>query len=129
MGTLLDLGLLDPPVAARSSILVCGDADCSYSSALSRRLGSLLSGLCATTYEEEAPLMKRYPYAAKAVGSLRSSGARVCFGVDARQIGTHFPDERWERIVFNLPQAPPLPGAKNQIQRHRTLLRWGRGWW
>ena len=31
--------------------------------------------------------------------------------------------ERWERIVFNLPQAPPLPGAKNQIQRHRTLLR------
>jgi len=30
---------------------------------------------------------------------------------------------RWERIVFNLPQAPAECKARNQIQRHRALLR------
>ena len=124
-GTLLDLGLAGRAVAAPPArILVCGDADCSYSSAMAQRLGAAASGLCATTYEPEDGLLQRYPYAVDALETLRRLGARLRCGVDARQLREHFPDEEpWERVVFNLPQAPPLPGARNQIQRHRALLR------
>ena len=35
---------------------------------------------------------------------------------------TLVPTREFDRIVFNLPQAPVIQGARNKIQRHRALL-------
>lgn len=122
--TLVDLGLLGtatPDTPAR--VLVCGDADYSYASALASRLGGAAE-VTATAYEEEDALLLRYPHAAGSIATLHAAGAAVRYGVDARHLANHFGEAaRWERIVFNLPQAPAESKARNQIQRHRALLR------
>jgi hypothetical protein len=95
----------------------------SYANALASRLGPCATGLTASAYEDEDTLLVRYPHASATIASLRSMGASVRYGVDARQLPRHFGEMEWERIVFNLPQAPAEKKARNQIQRHRALLR------
>ena len=125
---LVDLGLLRSTTSSAGTssparVLVCGDADFSYACALATRLGTAAE-ITATAYEDEDMLLTRYPHAAKSIAALSTLGSRVKFGVDARQLASYFGDSsRWERIVFNLPQAPPEPKKRNQIQRHRALLR------
>jgi len=112
--------------ATQPRVLVCGDADFAYSSALARALRErgVDARLFASAYEDRALLLERYPSAAGAAGALAGAGADVRFGVDARALRDHYGDgARFERVVFNLPQAPPEPGRRNQIQRHRALLR------
>jgi hypothetical protein len=136
MFNLLDLGLL-PAAAAASGVasrlprvLVLGDADFAYAHALARRLGSA-AAITATAFEDEDSLLVRYPHAASTMEALRSMGTTVRCGVDARRLETLAAEEaasvampmQWERVVFNLPQSPAEPKARNQIQRHRTLLR------
>lgn len=70
-------------------------------------------------------LHRRYPHAAESVDALRShpNVREVVHGVDCRELAAHFgADARFDRIVFNLPQAPVIQGARNKIQRHRALL-------
>lgn len=120
---LLNLGLAVSR-RLRARVLIVGDADLSYATALARQLGDSAEQICATTYESEEDLFRRYPHAPEAVATLRTAGARVNCGIDARQLAEHFPGEpAWDRIVFNLPQSPPQAKARNQIQRHRQLLR------
>ena len=122
--SLLDLGLRgsrEPSTPAR--VLVCGDADFRYSCALAARLGSS-AVITATAYEDEDALLVRYPQAAPSIASLLSLGVGVRCGVDARHLAAHFgASATWERIIFNLPQEPAERKARNQIQRHRALLR------
>ncbi|KAL1499033.1 hypothetical protein AB1Y20_013549 [Prymnesium parvum] len=119
--SLLDLGLLDP-TAPPARVLICGDADFAYACALSSRLQR--ASLLATCYESEAELLHAYPHASAAIAALRHAGVDVRCGVDARALSHHLGDAAsFDRIVFNFPQSPPLPRARNQIQRHRALLR------
>jgi len=132
LGSILDLGLHAeshlPSTVPR--ILICGDADFKYARALQSRLDALGGAgargpqIFASAFEPEEELVSKYPDAAERMASLRADGAWVGCGVDARTLEAHFPNAPpWERIVFNLPQAPPMPKARNQIQRHRALLR------
>ena len=124
--SLLDLGLCGPGPSCAAlvpRVLVCGDADFAYALSLTAQLGSRAC-ITATAYEAEDELLARYPHAAGAMAKLRDMGAFVRCGVDATALGALFGAEpAFERIVFNLPQAPPAPKARNQIQRHRALLR------
>lgn len=118
--TLLDLGL---PSTSASRVLVCGDADFAYSCALKARLPDSAK-LWTSSYEPEAELLQRYPHAADAIAVLRGAQVDVSCGVDARELEHHYGEaSRFDRIVFNLPQSPPEPRARNQIQRHRALLQ------
>ena len=123
--TLLDLGLPPEPAKINRNILICGDADFAYSLALESSLSERGGvSLFASAYEPEDELIARYPHAAAAIETLSSRGVAVRCGVDARAISASFGDSlRFDRIVFNLPQSPPAPKARNQIQRHRALLR------
>mmetsp|Transcript_114286 Transcript_114286/g.219921 ORF Transcript_114286/g.219921 Transcript_114286/m.219921 type:complete len:467 (+) Transcript_114286:75-1475(+) len=119
--SLLDLGLTNnchqPP-----RILICGDADFSYSRALASSLEN--AAIFASAYEAEPELLALYPGAADGMTALLQHGACVRCGVDARKLDEYYgQSEQFDRIIFNLPQSPPAPGARNQIQRHRALLR------
>lgn len=103
-------------------VLLCGDADFSYAAALISHLDSTVE-VTATAYEDEEDLLARYPYAAATLEKLRAADTRLGFGIDARSLRRYFPTDTWDRVVFNLPQAPPEVKARNHIQRHRTLLR------
>lgn len=82
------------------------------------------SYIYASAYEPEAELLSRYPNAAENMAALLRRGVNVDCGVDARDLSTKYGGTaRFDRIVFNLPQSPPAPKARNQIQRHRALLR------
>lgn len=122
--SLLDLGLLRTSTMWRTSpnILICGDADFAYATALAKRLQEQPVKIFASAYEPEAELLSRYPHAADAMESLTRAGVAVRCGVDARELRAHY-EQCFDRIVFNLPQSPPAPKARNQIQRHRALLR------
>ena len=125
-GTLLDLGLTTEhlPAGENRRVLVCGDADFAYSRALAAQLRGTGTLIWTSCYEPEADLLVRYPHAAAAIEALKQEDANVSCGVDARFLASHFGKGAFfDRIVFNLPQSPPLPGARNQIQRHRALLR------
>ena len=106
-------------------VLLFGDADLSYAAALVSHLDSaaVAAEVTATMFEEEEELLTKYPQAAGTIRLLRTANARVGFGIDARALHRHYPEGLWDRVVFNLPQAPPQPRARNQIQRHRALLR------
>ena len=125
--TLLDLGLFaSPPAATLPRVLVLGDADFAYARALQSSCASsgLKLSLFASAFEPEAELASRYPEAVDTMGALTRAGAAVRCGIDARTIAAHYGEgESFDRIVFNLPQSPPAPKARNQIQRHRALLR------
>ena len=126
--SVLDLGLLRTSTTSLLNsprILVCGDADFAYATALADSLRELQppAHIFASAYEPEPELLSRYPHAAAAMASLERSGVAVRCGVDAREIQSHYQDHSFHRIIFNLPQSPPAPKARNQIQRHRALLR------
>ena len=125
-GSILDLGLLRPQLASlipTPRILVCGDADFAYTLALEKSLRGRRCAIFTSAYEREAELMERYPHAAESMSTLLKAGVAVQCGVDARELSTHYgQDANFDRIVFNLPQSPPAPKARNQIQRHRALL-------
>jgi len=118
--TLLDLGV--QPLSGPSRVLLCGEADFSYAAALCATQRGAIE-VTATAFEEEMELHERYPRAAEALARVRAAGARCDFGVDARELSRRYPSEEWDRVVFNLPQAPPEPRRRNQIQRQRALLR------
>ena len=121
---LLDLGLGRDLGAGVARVLVLGDGDFAYSSTLVSALAGLRTDLLATVYDSESDLLARCPEAAARIDTIRATGARVACSIDARALDTQLPGEPpWHRVVFNLPQAPPLPKARNQIQRHRALLR------
>lgn len=125
--SLLDLGLTALRVARPPSILVLGDADFAYTLALDAALRDCALAhppvLSTSAYETEDELVQRYPHAPEAMATLAQRGVSVRCGVDARTIASHYGQSRFDRIVFNLPQSPPAPKARNQIQRHRALLR------
>jgi hypothetical protein len=127
---LLELGLVTHHQAGAGAsspsphVLVCGDADFSYSQALSSSGLGQRATIFTSCYESETDLLTRYPHAADAMASLLRNGVSVKCGVDARRLSEYYgPLPRFDRIVFNLPQSPPAPKARNQIQRHRALLR------
>ena len=103
-------------------VLVLGDGDLSFSRALSNVLEPP-SHLTATVLEEDQDLLlQRYPWTAwENIVQLRERGARIIFGIDATRV--HLDNlGLFDKIIFNFPQAPPLPKKRNQIQRHRALL-------
>jgi hypothetical protein len=110
-------------------VLVLGDADFSHSCALVTALCCCPDQdvhLWTSCFESEDELLRKYPDAASNVVSLRSESRvqELSFGVDGRNIGQHYGrDLLFDQIVFNLPQAPVVPGSRNKIQRHRQLLR------
>ena len=124
--SLLNLGL-EPGAGNAPRILVCGDANFAYSSALASELckNGQDARLWTSCYEHEDGLFERYPGARPVVASLRHNSRvqELRHGVDCRAIRDYFSSCSFDRIVFNLPQAPVVPGARNKIQRHRALLR------
>ena len=127
--TLLNLGLELGAAAGASNtpkILVCGDADFAYSSVLASELckNDQEAMIWTSCYEQEDDLTVRYPDAKAVIDSLRRNPRvkELRYGVDCRALLDHY-RENFDRIIFNLPQAPAVPGARNKIQRHRELLR------
>ena len=109
---LLDLGLPMPaPQAPRPCVLLIGEADFAYASALVPHVGHLAE-VTATVYEAEHELLQRYPHVADTMARLRGLEAHIGFGVDARALQQHFADGSFDRVVFNLPQSPPKPKAR-----------------
>jgi len=124
---LFHLGLHDcqPSIGTAKRVLVCGDADMAYSLALesSLRAQACSFSLFTSTFEPEDELFARYPHAAQAMARLSERGVHVRCGVDARAILAHYGEGAlFDRIVFNLPQSPPAPKIRNQIQLQRALL-------
>ncbi|GIQ82612.1 hypothetical protein KIPB_003777 [Kipferlia bialata] len=117
-------------------VLVLGDGDFSFSvsmlSTLSLSKGEGMStgmavSLTATCYDSEEVLLASYPEAASNIARLAAKGVPVCYGVDATDIVNTLPEDiissGFDRVVFNFPQFPPRPKARNKIQLHRSLLR------
>jgi hypothetical protein len=97
--------------------LVVGDGDLSFSAGLARELastrgtdgkaasGSTSMRLIASVLENQDTHRKVYNNSNRHTGAILSCHAnnRVSFGVDATQLSTHFPQEQFERIIFNFP--------------------------
>mmetsp|Transcript_44415 Transcript_44415/g.139261 ORF Transcript_44415/g.139261 Transcript_44415/m.139261 type:complete len:384 (+) Transcript_44415:56-1207(+) len=90
-------------------ILAVGEGDFAFSEALSAARRPLDAGLLvATSLDTEAELRSKYAGVAERLARIRSTGAEVICGVDARCLagGRLAGAEPFDRIVFNFPLLP-----------------------
>ncbi|KAL6656207.1 hypothetical protein ACP70R_007033 [Stipagrostis hirtigluma subsp. patula] len=113
--------------SSMQSILIVGDGDFSFSLALATAFGSG-ANLVATSLDTYEALKGKYSKAEANIMELKTLGATVLHGVDAKIMRFH-PDlknRRFDRIVFNFPHAG-FKGKEDdmhQINLHKELL-WG----
>lgn len=105
-----------------TDILVIGDGDLSYSTALSSTFRDKQGvRLTATTLDSLESLTKRYKRAEDNIKLLSSmASVSIYYGVDARELETFkfTKDRKFHPIVFNFPH----PGGKNCMATNRKLL-------
>ena len=100
-------------------ILVVGDGDFSFSRGLVTHLGTG-DNLVLTSFDTGKQLTEKYPHAKANVEYARKHGATVLHGVDATNLDAAFPDESFDRIVFNFPHSgtPPPRASTPPTQPH-----------
>lgn len=113
------------PYAAGQRVLLLGDGDFSFAAALGL-LWSEAGQLVATSFDDEAEARAKYAGLDENLGTVRSCGAAVHFGVDATHAHAHFAlrNRAFDRVVFNFPHAGA--GIKDQERNRATnqaLLR------
>lgn len=116
------------PVGSR--ILAVGEGDFAFSEALANAGHTKGGGeLVATSLDEEAEVFSKYACGAERLSKLRSIGAEVMCGIDARRLheGPLAGREAFDRILFNFPLLPvtAIQGHAGQYDVHlanRALL-------
>jgi len=95
------------PVGSR--ILAVGEGDFAFSEALASAGYAQGGGqLIATALDEEAEVLAKYACGAERLSKLRSIGAEVVCGIDARRLheGPLAGTDAFDRILFNFPLLP-----------------------
>lgn len=111
--------------SSMQSILIVGDGDFSFSLSLATAFGSG-QNLVATSLDTYEDLTKKYVKAESNVTELKSLGAAVLHGVDAKEMKLHpfLKMRRFDRIVFNFPHAG-FDGKEDDlhmINKHKQLV-------
>ena len=91
--------------SSAEKILVVGDGDFSFSRGLVIHVGGSGENLVLTSYDTAEELASKYPQARANVDFVLKRGAVVRHGVDATRLEEAFPDELFDRIVFNFPHS------------------------
>ena len=113
-----------------SSILIVGDGDFSFSSALAGYMGAQDTAveqptIVSSSLDSEALLIKKYPQYLQNIQRLNSIGGllsvSVLYGLDATQLGnSSLPHgQRFDSIVFNFPYADTEPAVAQVRDRLR----------
>lgn len=90
--------------AEKATYLVVGDGDLSYSAQMSSRLDEKGKvHLIASVLEDRATHHSVYRNSQENTEIISGAGQSVCFGIDATQLSSHFPDQLFDRIIFNFP--------------------------
>lgn len=103
------------PFDALDRILIIGDGDLSFSRSLVDTHGC--AALLATTYDNEAELLEKYPQAQENKDAIEAEEQRVLHGVDATKLGQKEVKKQaggWERVVFNFPH---VGGKSTDVNR------------
>ncbi|CAE7066398.1 unnamed protein product [Rhizoctonia solani] len=97
------------PFSPTDRILLIGEGNFSFAHSLldHSSIPSLPpANITATAYDSESECLSKYPDASSHLSALRSAGATVLFGVDARHLDKTFPlkkAHKWDKIVWNFP--------------------------
>ena len=89
--------------AERATYLVVGDGDLSFSAQLSSRLEKEKVHLIASVLEDQESHHSVYRNSKQNTEVLLSAQQSIRFGVDATKLSSHFPDQVFDRIIFNFP--------------------------
>ncbi|CAE6364403.1 unnamed protein product [Rhizoctonia solani] len=97
------------PFSSIDRILLIGEGNFSFAHSLLDHpsIPSLPpANITATAYDSESDCLSKYPDAQSHISALRSAGATVLFGVDARHLDKTFPlktGKKWDKVVWNFP--------------------------
>eukprot|EP01036_Dinobryon_divergens_P023862 gene23862-32251_t len=124
--------LISSSSSCGSSILIVGDGDFSFSSALAGYLataqGTAVMGqptIVSSSLDSEAVLLRKYPQYLQNIQRLNSSGGllsvSVLHGLDATQLGnSSLPrGQKFDSIIFNFPYADTAPAVAQVRDRLR----------
>ncbi|KAG6555211.1 hypothetical protein Mapa_003251 [Marchantia paleacea] len=109
--------------SSKQSILLVGEGDFTFSSALASGLGQSFE-LIATSINSEGYIRAKYAQAIKAVTNLREHGARIIYDFDATK-NIFSNTRRFHRVVFNFPHAGYFSKpewVKSVIRSHQDLI-------
>ncbi|CAE6521591.1 unnamed protein product [Rhizoctonia solani] len=97
------------PFISTDRILLIGEGNFSFARSLldHSSIPSLPpANITATAYDSEPDCLSKYPDAQSHISALRSAGATILFGVDARHLDKTFPlkaSKKWDKVVWNFP--------------------------
>jgi len=115
------------PYRTGDKILVVGDADFSWSAALSKLWGrGGAEGLVASSYEAKQKITNKYPKTRAHLDELNRAGATVQHSVDAMTLGQEGNTKcgkNFDTIVFNFPHTGTDSGLEASIEANQALLR------
>jgi 25S rRNA (uracil2634-N3)-methyltransferase len=84
------------------------------------------TSITATAYDTEPECLSKYPDAASHISALRSAGATVLFGIDARHLDKTVAkgDKRWDKVVWNFPHVGMgiADRERNVVANQRVLV-------
>ena len=111
------------PFTEKSTVLVVGDGNFSFSRALFDRIQI---PIVATCYDSEDEVLRKYVSSRDNIDYLVENGCSVLFEIDARKMhtGRALKNKRFSRIIFNFPHVGS--GIKDQdrnIIANQTLLK------
>ncbi|KAJ1302433.1 hypothetical protein OPQ81_002751 [Rhizoctonia solani] len=118
------------PFSPTDRILLIGEGNFSFARSLLDHpsIPSLPpANITATAYDSESDCFSKYPDAEAHVSALRSAGATVLFGVDARHLEKTFPpktSKKWDKVVWNFPHVglSIADQDRNIVANQSTLL-------
>jgi hypothetical protein len=89
--------------AEKATYLVVGDGDLSYSAQLSTELDKEKIQLIASVLEDQETHHSVYRCSQFNSEIILKAKQSIRFGVDATRLSSHFPEQHFDRIIFNFP--------------------------